>query len=200
MSGAPACSAIAADTNQNVYCRTSGGSLLRWSAPYATSETLYTDLPPGTDLAIDGTSTAYFTSTSPSYEVNSLSIAGADGGAALPTPVTSSRTFAPSGLEATSSYLWWLESGSLYATSTFGSTVYSTGAVSIVPARMAPDPLSTSYFWAASTTTIYRAYYAGGGSTTSFRSGLSGVGGVAADSTYVYWTQNDGQVHRASRY
>jgi hypothetical protein len=33
-----------------------------------------------------------------------------------------------------------------------------------------------------------------------FRSGLSGIGGVAADSQYVYWTsQTDGRVRRGSR-
>jgi hypothetical protein len=31
----------------------------------------------------------------------------------------------------------------------------------------------------------------------TFRTGLAGLGGIAADASYVYWTQSDGRVYRA---
>ena len=53
---------------------------------------------------------------------------------------------------------------------------------------------------AKSTSSIYRAYYFGGASTTVFRTGLSGLTGLAADSSYVYWSHSDGRIRRASRF
>lgn len=192
MSNVPGtCSAVAADTEHDVYCRT-GDTIVRWSYPsYSAPETLFTGLPSGNDLVIDGT-TAYITTSTGIY---SLSLDEADGGVASPTPIVTGR-FNPSALEA-STLLWWLESGSLYrASKTPSTTALSSNLGSTTTTSLAPDPLSSDC-WAAGSTTIYRATSTG--TALTFRSSLSGVNGVAADSQYVYWTQSDGRVRRAPK-
>jgi hypothetical protein len=185
------CSAVAADTQHNVYCRT-GDTIVKWSYPsYSTPETLFTGLAGGTDLVIDGT-TAYFTTSSAVY---SIALGDADGGVGSPTSIVSGR-FNPSGLEA-AGLLWWLESGNLYrASKTPGTIALQTNLGSANTTSLALDPLSSDC-WAAGPTTIYRAYSTG--TAMTFRMGLSGVNGVAADSQYVYWTQSDGRVRRGPK-
>lgn len=198
MGSVGSCSAVAADSQNNVYCRTSS-TLVRWSyLDYSTPQTLLTGVASGSDLVVEGTgvsATAYFSTSS---AIQSVSLSGADGGAASPTTVVSSR-ISPSGLESNTSYLWWVESGSLWRSSSksASSVATNTGASGTSAEKIAPDT-SSIYFWAATTTSIYKAYYTGA-STQIFRSGLTGVGGVAADSTYVYYTQSDGRVRRAPK-
>jgi hypothetical protein len=185
------CSAVAADTQHNVYCR-AGDTIMKWSYPsYSAPATLFTGLGSGSDLVIDGT-TAYFTTSSAVY---SISLDGADGGVGSPTSIVLGR-FDPSELEA-AGLLWWLELGRLYrASKTPGTTALLANLGSTNTTSLALDPLSSDC-WAASSTTIYRAYSTG--TAVTFRTGLSGVNGVAAGSQYVYWTQSDGRVRRRPR-
>jgi len=189
------CRALAADTASNVYCRTDS-EIVVWPSPsYAKYEVLFTNVPSGNDLAVDATAgTVHFSTVN---AINELSLADADGSEASPTVIVSDRSN-PSGLES-GAYLWWVELGRLYASEKApASTARQTGPINVTATSIAPDTEST-YFWAANTTTIYRAHYLGGASTQTFKTGLSGVTGVAADSTYVYWTQNDGRVRRAPK-
>jgi hypothetical protein len=197
------CYAVAADTLGNVYCRTFN-SIVRWPNPYITQQTVYTGIPFGYDLLIDNGKIYYSASSGPSGSgIYSLSLSAGDGGTAAPTLFASTSTAGSlSGLESSGSYIWWASS-SLYACSaascfTPTNTGSSIGATGVTGARMANDT-SSIYFWAASSSTIYQSYYAGGASTTVFKSGLSGIGGIAADSSYVYWTQGDGSVRRAPK-
>ncbi len=132
----------------------------------------------------------------------SLALSAGDGGVAVPTLVASASPATNGGLEGSASYLWWVQGSSLYACPRTGCVTgtntgpFATG--SITAARIAADT-SSLYFWAATPTSIYRAYYGGGSSTQALVSGLPGVNGVAADASYVYWTQSDGTVRRAPK-
>lgn len=187
------CSAVAADSTENVYCRM-GTQLYRWSAPaYAQAQVLFTSMSTGSDLVVESAvGDAYFTSTS---SIQSLPLLGADGGVASPTTIVSSSL--ASNLESNTTYLWWLSSGQLYRSS---KTALSTATPAGVPGtvtKIAPDPSTSTIFWAATSSSIYRASYLGSSSTVLFKSGLSTILGVAADNAYVYWLQSDGRVRRA---
>jgi hypothetical protein len=194
----PTCTALAVDTSRNLYCRTST-SIYRWQSldSYATPIVAYNGLAPGNDLVVDSTS-IYFSTATAILSV-SLSTAG-DAGIAAPSTIVSGRAN-PTGLESNSSpsRLWWLESGGVFTSSrTVGSLATDTNVPLSSGLTLGADP-SSLYFWAASPSAIYRAYSSGGTQTVTFRTGLSGVGGVVADSTYVYWTLSDGTVRRASK-
>ncbi len=191
------CYAVAVDTSSNVYCRTST-SIVRWPSPYTAIEPVWNSVPFGYDLLIDNDKIYYSTSSG----IYTLPLEGGDGGTASPTLYTSSIPDRLQGIESSGPYLWWASSY-LYACSkasclTPTNTGSSVGASGITSERMAADT-SSIYFWAATSSTIYRSYYGGGTSTTVFKSGLSGIGGIAADSSYVYWTQSDGSVRRAPK-
>lgn len=195
------CYGLAVDTSANVYCRTSS-TIVRWLSPlYSTMERLYSAVDFGYDLHVDSVGSTIYYATS-AGTIYSLPLFGADGGVASPTLVTSAPSGA-AGLEGSGSYLWWVQSGYLYSCTKAGClTPTNTGttafASGIAYTRIAADTSSLN-FWAASSSTIYRSYYAGGSGTTVFQSGRSGIGGVAADSSYVYWTEGDGSVRRASK-
>ena len=197
----PTCTALAMDSSYNVYCRTPTSIVMWQYSTYSTPITLYTGVPSGTDLVVESSSgPIYFTGSS---SLLSLPTSG-DGGIASPTPVISSL-FNPRGLEANSSYFWWLESTTSFYTSTSKSgspTALNTFLPSTNSYQFtASDPIDTSLFWVASSSSIYRATNNGiNASSTLFRGNLQNVGGIAVDSQYVYWTQlNDGVVRRASR-
>ena len=202
LSGAPACVAVAIDSG-GAFCRTAGPNGQIWSWTLAgTGPTLqFSFVPAGTDLVADS-SYLFFSSDPGTINGGSIFYAtrpGPGDGGTFNT-VTSGRT-APSKLQTNSSRLMWLEtSGGLVTATANSSRFTSTSYASIGPAAglsfIAPDPSSTSYVWAASTSSIVRGFYTGSPQQT-FRSGLVGIGGIAVDSSYVYWTQSDGRVYRA---
>jgi hypothetical protein len=198
----PACDALALDTSSlpNVYCRTTSGTIVMWSWPsYATPTTIWSGIPSnigGTDLVVE--SSIYFsTTTSISY----VSVSGGDGGVPSPSTLVSGQA-GPHGLFASSSHYWWFDSaGNLFANTTKSSTIaYNTNVPpTSVFQFLAADPSSSDYAWVASPSEIYHAYYFGASSTRQFKSSLLGVGGIAADYSYVFWTLQDGTVRRASK-
>lgn len=195
------CSALAADSTDNVYCRV-GTSLYKWTAPaYALPQLLFTNLPTGSDLAVETNSgEAYFSGSSAVYSISTFM---ADGGFASPTTLTTS-TFSNNSLESNTSYLWWISSSALYrGAKTVGGTPINTLS-SVTPSatvsRFALDPASSLYAYAATSSgTIYRAYYNGGTTSQVFKSNLGTIGGVAVSSQYVYWTEPGGRVRRADK-
>lgn len=203
----PACSALAIDSSYNVYCRSQAGALLQWQYPsYSTMTTLYTGLPFGNDLVVESSSgPAYFSSSS---AINSLPLSPIpDGGIATPTVIVSGRS-SVANLEtySSSTHLWWTEFGDTFVASPSKSGP-TTGTDTQLPnfpsglSHLWPDTSSGgTYYYVANASNIYRAYYAGGGLSTLFKQGLTGIGGISADSQYVYWTQADGTVRRSTRF
>ncbi len=196
----PVCTALAVDSSYNVYCRTSS-TIVQWLYPsYTAGTVLYTGLPSGSDLVVESSSGAmYFSSAN---AILSLPVSGADGSIATPTTVVSGLS-SPSGLETNSSRFFWLQfGGTVYASSSKNAptTSYST-SVPVSAQFLAEDKNSSSFFWAASSSAIYHAYYFGGsgpGATQPFRTGLSGILGMTADSSYVFTAHSDGSIRRAS--
>ena len=201
MGGAPpSCTALAVDSSYNVYCRTLS-TIVQWLYPsYATGTVLYTGIPSGSDLVVESSFGAmYFSSAS---AILSLPVSGADGSIATPATVVSGLP-SPSGLESNTSRFFWLQSGGNVSASSSKSapaTAYSAG-VPVSMLFLAEDKSSSSFFWAASSSAIYHAYYFGGtgpGATQPFRTGLTGILGMTADSSYVYTAHSDGTIRRAS--
>ena len=199
----PTCTALAVDSSFNVYCRTAS-TIVRWLYPsYSTPTVLYSGLPSGNDLLVESSfGSLYFTSSS---AILSLPIDGADGSVATPTTVVSGR-IGPTNLESNGSRFFWLESGGYVYASSSKSVSTSAYDTSVPPTatmkHLAQDVNDSTYFWAASSTAIYHAYYFGGtgpGGTETFRTGLSGIAGMTADGTYVYTSHADGTIRRASR-
>jgi hypothetical protein len=197
---APTCSALAVDPSFNVYCRTAS-TIVQWAAPnYASGTVLYSGLPSGTDLYVDSAlGSLYFSGSS---SILSLPISGADGSTATPTTVASG-TSGSSNLEGNSSRFFWLTSSAAYASSSKSAptSVSSVGLPASQWRYLAEDVESPSFFWVASSSSIYHAYYLGNtgpDTTTSFQTGLS-IAGMTADATYVYTSHTDGTIRRMSR-
>jgi len=198
------CSALAVDSSYNVYCRTSS-AIVQWlySSGYAAPNVLYTGVPSGNDLVVESAfGSMYFSS---SNAILSLPVSGADGSVAAPTTVMSGR-FGPTNLEANSARFFWIESGGDVFASASKNAPTTATPTSVPPSaslrHLAQDVNDTSYFWAASSTAIYHAYYFGGtgpGATEPFRTGMNGIGGMTADGLYVYTAHADGTIRRASR-
>lgn len=203
ISNAPACAAVAIDASA-VLCRTAGpnGAILSWTTGGTGPTIQYSFVPAGTDLAAE--SSYLFFSGDPGTlgggTIHYATRPGPGDGGTYVAAVTG-RT-APTKLQSNGSRLAWLESGSGLGTIFTNSSRFSaTNYAAIGPAAglqfIALDP-SATYVWGASTSSIVRGYYAGSQQTT-FRTDLVGVGGIAVDSSNVYWTQSDGRVYRASR-
>lgn len=202
--GASACAAVAADFS-GAYCRTAGpnGSIFSWTLAGTGPTLVHTGVPQGTDLVADS---IYFYLSDDQNGVGgtgtimrTTKTATGDAGATFTSLVTGRSN--PTGLEV-NSRLFWLELNTLAGTGTAHANASSSSSISYtsVPAlaglkHLAIDT-SSLYVWVATPTAIYRANYTGSQLQT-LRTGLSGVGGIAVDSSYVYWTQSDGRVYRA---
>jgi hypothetical protein len=203
ISNAPTCAAVAIDAS-GVFCRTAGpnGAVLSWTTGGSGPTIQYSFVPSGADLVAE--SSYLFFSGDPGTlggaTIYYATRPGPGDGGTYVAAVTG-RT-APTKLQSNGSRLAWIETGSGLGTVFTNSSRFSaTNYAAIGPAAglqfLALDP-STSYVWGASTSSIVRGYYAGSQQAT-FRTGLVGVGGIAVDSSNVYWTQSDGRVYRASR-
>jgi hypothetical protein len=209
LGNAPTCAAVASDF-ANVYCRANGlgtSTLYSWPIGGAAMPTVVHVLPPGRDLAVDN-QRFYFSDDKGGFTdqaiVSSVPRTG-DGGIPVATPLVVDQT-SPRDLAVSASYLFWIDDrggGVSSARSGFKDTPFAaTPSVSGSTVRyLAADRFSSTYWIGIDGPgfgggSILRAF--GGSSPTSlFRGGITGLGGVAADSSYVYWTQSNGRVYRA---
>jgi hypothetical protein len=183
-----------------VFCRSAAGVLQQWTSGGSGPTTLYTTLPMGTDL-FASTSNFYFSDVV-NGTIQWLPRTVADAGTA--GNVTVNGQTGPSGLTGNTSRIFWLNTPSVgvgQAQSATATTVL-TSANTMVPASngvklVTPDPSSSTYAYAVVGSAIQRVYYTGAIAPTTIRTGLTSINGLAVDSSYVYWTQNDGRVYRA---
>lgn len=190
------CAALKVDSDGRIYCRTSS-AILRFSATdtIGTPETVYDGFPFGQDIDVDAFNDRLFYTTTTEVRYSPADPSSDAGTGQLIVGALSS----PQRLVATFSTLFWTSSSGVFASSrSAGSTAYSSLLPSAGSYVLSLDT-NGSDVWAASSSAIYRAVYNPGTPPTAFRSGLAGVGGVAADSTNVYWTQADGTVRRAPK-
>jgi hypothetical protein len=195
----PQCSSgLSMDSLGNIYCRTST-SIVGWSSPlYSTTTTYYSSVTSGTGLITESSGSPIVFATFSAIESLPNSPVG-DAAAPTPTLLVSSGVFSPTSLVYNAARYWWISSGEVYASSSKGPSA-SGSPVSIAASGLeyvTPDQTDSSSAWAANSNAIYHA--SDFGTATAFRTGLSTVNGLAADFTYVYWTESDGSIKRASR-
>lgn len=213
--GGRACVAVESDFS-NVYCRTAGpsGDLLSWTTGGASMTTVHSGLPEGAEMAVD---TSFFYLSDTSLGAGAIAIqsipktATADGGVPTFTAIASNLVNPPVSLEVNTSRVFWLDydtaqlEGTVQSVSRFGTTVTTSSPPTVGLRVLAVDPNSTtSAFLAIAPSTTTGASSVGkattsGSSITTVRPSLTGVGGVAVDSSFVYWTQSDGRVYRGPR-
>lgn len=214
LAGASTCVAVASDT-QNAYCRTAGpnGEIHAWTAATGTGPSTHvTGLPSGTDLSVD-TSTFYL-SDNASGAANAGTVGSiarpTDGGVAALTPIAQNQS-SPTELQHNTSRVAWVNYdtntnvGTALAASRFGGALVTAIPATLGLRTVAMDPSSTVTFFGLVTSAapngsaIYRAS-AAGGTPTVFRSQLTGVGGIAVDSTHLYWTDGNARVFRTRKF
>jgi hypothetical protein len=204
---APTCVAVTSD-NTYAYCRTAGpgGQLLRWAIGSANNmpTLLATGLPAGADLAVD-LNGIYGSDTSLGYVDRILLTGVPDGG--IPTPSTVGTGYStPTAVTVQSNYVFWADYyGGHDAYWTGGSNYTFTGFSSLFNTKfVALDGITYSDVWFATVPTSgYSSIYYStpfGGTPRQLRSNLNGVGGLAVDSTYFYWTGGDASVYRHPRF
>lgn len=211
--GGPASCDAVDSYSTTVYC-VAGGTLYSWPYTGGAATVVFTGAPASTkNFTVDS---SYFYFVDDPGGAGAASIVrmykfDANGDAGTFTPIVTGETN-PIRLQiGASSYLFWIQYdaanqiGEVRASSTSGGTVYTA-----IPAQnglsfMTPDPSSSSYAYGAvvpqpglGDARIYRGY-AFGGTTTTIVGGIRALTGLAADSSYVYWTQNDGRVYRRPR-
>lgn len=207
--GGPAsCDAIE-PYQSTIYC-VSGGTLYSWPNTGGTATLLLTGAPQSTkNFAVDA---SYFYFVDDSGGAGNSSIVrmskfDANGDAGTFTPIVTGETN-PIRLHV-GSYLFWIQYstasqlGELRSASTSGGTPYTSIPAQSGLTLLAPDYSSTYVIGGivppgGPDARIVRGY-AFGSSTTTLVSGIRTITGIAADSTYVYWTQNDGRVYRHFR-
>ena len=209
LGNAPPCTALASDAT-TVYCRSNefgSSTIYSWPISGASVPKIVSVLPPGGDLAVD-TQSFYFSDDKgglPDQAVISSAPRGGDGGMPLTTALVGAQT-SPRSLLATTSYLFWLDDrgGGVYsARSAFKGGFGGTAQPSLTGSSvrfLAASPFDSVYFVGnlgsgLVSSSIYRAF-AGSPSSTPFRGGIKGLGGIATDGSYLYWTQSDGRVYR----
>lgn len=213
LSGAPFCAAVATDTG-NVYCRTASGAA---SALYVwplfggvASPALLHTLPRGFALAVDEAQQRIYVSNDPGFasgaSLASIPRAG-DGGAPVLTTLVANQT-SPRNLVAGTSRLFWIDDRftNTYLAMSAGKTSPTTaqqGPTNSYLPFVAADPSSSVVYFIGIPSPVNGGSsimrITSGGSATTFRSKLTGLGGLAVDGTYVYWTQSDGRVYRAPK-
>ncbi len=218
LSGAGTCAGVASDSN-DIYCRTTTGLLQQWSTFGSTTPNVwYSGLPVGTgsnELAADTSSGSF----SYLYLIEDNGIAGSaairrvpkasgtfDGGVPTEQDVVTARPGAPSAIATYfTSRLFWLESDTLgggigfeasQTTSAFATALTSTIQNLKI---LVQDSSSSSFLYMGTTGTsgqILRTSSTSSSFVANCRSNINGLGGIAVDSQYIYWTQADGGVYR----
>ncbi len=202
------CKALTSTTT-NLYCRTSS-TIVSWDVTGNNRTVLYTSLPStGTELAADATRLFYSDETggAGSILIHSVPRIGGDGGAPVSTIAVNGLESAPTRLVANPTLLFWVYRGAndvgraMFANK-FGSFPQTIGVMRTGLRFVATD-IQTDFGGfqgvvgtAGVLSTIFQS-----SSSTQFpvRSDLPSLGGIAADSQFVYWTQDDGRVYRISR-
>jgi hypothetical protein len=209
------CASLASDTT-TAYCRGdwSGTSTYLWSMPISDGGSSYVyTLPRGRDLAIDDEN-FYFSEIPSGTPHGQATVESAtrfpDGGGSVPviTKLVAGQT-APFELTVGPEHLFWLDEqpGGLVSANTAPKLGEGAGLARPVPGGrfLAVDPSSPTTFYVGITNSltagdsyIVKASVLSA-AVTSFRAGLTGLGGIAVDATHVFWTQNDGRVYRAPK-
>jgi hypothetical protein len=208
------CVSLPSDDNV-AYCRAlnGGGSTYLYSLNANVPSYMYWyTLPLGNDLAIDG-ETLYFpedhgaVSGQAIMESTPRIFDGGSPGFATVTQLVHNQT-SPRELRVAGDTMFWLDDQSPNFTSanTAPKTGLDGGALitrAATGARfLAVDPNLTNFYVAIGTPGEGYSIVRGDVTTvlmTSFRTGITGLGGLAVDDRYVYWTQSDGRVYRAPK-
>jgi hypothetical protein len=208
LGNAPPCAALASDAT-TVYCRSDGfgsSTLYAWPISGAANPKVVNALPSGRALAVD-TQSFYFSDDQGGVQGDALiksAPRGGDGGMPVSTELVSGQG-SPRNLLVGSAYLFWLDdlgTGAYSARSASKTFFPNTGQTSLAGSSLrfiAASPFDGTYFLGnigVDSSSIYRAF-AGSSSSSMFLGGIPGLGGIATDGTYVYWTQSDGRVYRA---
>jgi hypothetical protein len=134
------------------------------------------------------------------------SASDSDGGALTWSPTVTGQTDPIRFFSNSFEYLFWIQYtaasdlGEVHA-SLGSSTVYIPIAAENGLKLLAPDPSGTYIVAGVAPISgvggkIYRTTYSNSGAVTAALTGIPNMTGLAADSTYYYWTQNDGRVYR----
>lgn len=209
----PTCAAVTSDFSY-VYCRSAGSpsTIYRWPLSGGVSPTtLSSQLPSGTDLAVDS-SNLYFSDPG-GGNVWSIPLAGTDGG--VPDAGFGSATLIASGqqspaqVQVYSSNVFWTTNDGFGTISIQSASRFGGGSVSTLTSRsgiktVSLDTNGGTYVYytvvpstASLASSIYKVVMSGGGAGTPVVQNLTNPGGVTEDFSYVYWTSGDGHVFRA---
>lgn len=203
------CNEMTSDSSA-IYCQ-SGDTLSSWTTGAVGPTVLYTGLPTGADRLASDNTYLYVVDNSQGAGLSTISRtsrAGNDGGAATLTTLLSNQTN-PIRLKVGSSRSYWInyDGANIVGegrTASTGSSISTVNATAQSGMRfLTPDPSNTSVAYIgvvpvgnAGDSKILRVSTSST-SMTTFRSGISSLGGIAVDSSYVYWTAADGRVYRA---
>ena len=212
----PFCAALASDST-NAYCRAAGAttsSLFALPIGAVASPTTVHTLPLGRDLAVDETTQKFYFSDDPgSFIPGAATVESAprlgDGGMPAVTPLVFGQT-SPHSLLAGQFYLFWLDDRGGFpvlqqttAATKFNPSDAGVGLADTSVRFIAADPVSDSYWVGLNggngNCSIVKVQ-PGNAPTTIFRSSLPSLNGLAVDTQYVYWTQDDGHVYRAPKF
>jgi hypothetical protein len=191
------CTALALDVDFSVYCRTES-TIIRWTAPsYTFAEVMYQGLLPGSTLEIDDSNDTIYFSTA--VGIVSLLRSGAIGSVVTPAtvfPVPNVARFI-----VNDERFFWQANAFVYASP--NKAPFSTTLNTAVPPTsdmgfLVRDTTDSTFAWAASPSSIFRVNYNGAvnKATREVVSGLSGIGGVTADTAFVYFALEDGTIRR----
>lgn len=216
-SSVPTCDAIESYSTSLLYCL-SAGTLYSWSTSGGAQTVVASSAPATTGRNFAVTSSYFWVVNDPGASgaatIQRLLKSTADGGAQTwDSNVITGRTN-PVRLLTTPSfeYLAWLElntlsdSGEVRA-STGSTTIYNPVVAENGLRLLAPDSTGSQIIAGVAPTggasgKIYRTSVTStpGGQLTPSVSGIPNLTGIAADSSYFYWTQNDGRVYRRSKF
>ena len=206
------CVAIESDFS-NVYCRTAGpsGTMVSWTTAGTSLTNLHSGLPVGTEFTVDSSGFAIVDTTGGpgASAIRSIPKTGTvDAGVPTISDLVTGLTN-PTQLEVSgTTRLFWIASdgaGTAQSASRFGSSAFTSSPATLGMKLLSIDPNSSSAFFVG----IEPSALPGASSivklssfsvvSTPVRQNLTGLGGIVADSSYLYWTQSDGRVYRAPR-
>ena len=213
--GFPTCTGLTSDST-NVYCRASSGSgstLYSWPITGGSSQTTVYNLPPGGALVVDEPTQRFFISDETSFGPGQALVRSAprnNNGSITPffSTIASDQT-SPRSFTVGPAQLFWIDARGNDVFSATGTSKLAAQGTPALVARsgmdvrlIAADPSSSgSHFLATEqpgtgTWSILWAFF-GSSSPSVLRSGIRGLGGIAVDTAYVYWTESNGRVYRA---
>ncbi len=205
--GAPTCSGLAADSSY-AYCMGNDGTFTRWSR-FSPSIALPLDTSIFNVTGLDDdTGQTFSVYSDSSGNVSRVSNTGYDGG----TPMADAGLIqvatgqsSPREVHVANGTVYYINNNSqlVSATASGGGIVTSIGTSHFGMTSFAVDPFG-SFIIAAivpsqgvGQSSIIMTALPSGVTTTTIRAGLTGVGGVATDGNYVYWTDITGRAFKA---